>query len=185
MVDDERPLGSGQGEAEVVEFLLHQETGRRLREVAGHPLGGGMRPMGAGEGVGHVDVGQRRQLPGEFGVVPFLLGMEAQVLQKRDVARPHGGGDARRLGADAVAGEGDRTLARTGQRFGHRLQGELGSHLALGPAEMGHHDDPRPLVGQFDEGGDRALDARGVGDLAVLHGYIEVGAHQHPFAGYL
>ena len=59
------------------------------------------------------------------------------------------------------------------------LQRHGGHDLALGPVEMAEHDHPRALFGEFADGGRLALDARGVGHLAVLHRNVQVGAHQH------
>ena len=53
---------------------------------------------------------------------------------------------------------------------------------ALRPAEMGKEDDLAALAGDLVDGRRHALDARGVGHLAVLHRGIEVDAQQDALA---
>ena len=105
---DERPLRVPERLAQVVELLLHQEAGRRLRHEARDPLGRRVGAVRAAERVVHVDVRQRGELLGERGIVLFLGGVEAQVLEQEDAAgrerrRPPGSAG----GPDAVVGEGD------------------------------------------------------------------------------
>jgi hypothetical protein len=60
------------------------------------------------------------------------------------------------------------TAERLGQRLDQRLQGEFRRALALGSAEMRHHDHLGTLADQFLQGGGGTVDARRIGDLAVL-----------------
>jgi hypothetical protein len=46
-----------------------------------------MGAVGAAEGVVDIDLGQSRQLVREAGIVPFLPGVEAEVLEESDAAR--------------------------------------------------------------------------------------------------
>src|SRR3954471_8573968 len=48
---------------------------------------------------------------------------------------------------------------------------------------MRHYRHPRPLSQQRLDGPRQPLDAGRVGDLAVLDRHVQVGAHQHAFAG--
>ena len=57
-----------------------------------------------------------------------------------------------------------------------------GEGPSFGPAEMGEQDDLGALAGQFGDGRRDALDAGGVGDLAVGDGHVEVDPHQHALA---
>jgi hypothetical protein len=50
---------------------------------------------------------------------------------------------------------------------------------------MREDDDPGALVGEFQNRRHDALDARHVGDMAVPHRHVEVGAHQHALASYI
>ena len=44
---------------------------------------------------------------------------------------------------------------------------------------MGEQDHPRAFVCEFDDRRDDLLDAGGIGNLAVMHRHIEVGAQEH------
>jgi hypothetical protein len=55
--------------------------------------------------------------------------------------------------------------------------------LALGAVEVGADDHARAGLGQLADGGHQALDARHVGDAAVLHRQVQVGAQEHALAG--
>ena len=59
------------------------------------------------------------------------------------------------------------------------LRLSLGSRNAVGPAEVAEDDRLAALLGDVAQGRDEPLDARLVGDLALGHGHVEVGAHQH------
>ena len=63
---------------------------------------------------------------------------------------------------------------------GFRLNCGIGP--ALGPAEMRDDDDAAPRCGQVLQPGNQPLQPRRVGDLAVLHRHVEVGAHEHALA---
>ena len=169
--------GFGQG----VQFGLHQTAGGGGQD-AGDGLGRGMGPVRHGKGVVDVEIPQRGQIGGEGGVVGFLFGVEAQVFQHADFAVLHGVYHGPGLGADAVGGEGDLAPQDAGQGVGHGLQTHAGDDLALGPVEMGQHADPGPRRDQIGQGHGGTLKARGVGDLAVLHGHVEVAADQDGFA---
>ena len=139
--------------------------------------------MGAGKGVVDVEIAERRQPGREIGIVLLFFGVEAQVFEHDDVAAGHGRDHGLGLRPYAIRGEGHGAPGRGGQRRGHRTQRHRVHHLALGPAQVRGDHHLGPLVRQFQERRHRAVDARGVGDGAVLHGHVEVGAHQHPLAG--
>jgi hypothetical protein len=118
----------------------------------------------------------------EFGnerrIVLLFLFVEAGVFQAEDVAILH---RRDRLGcrfADAVIGKRNGLPDHLRQRFGDRLQRVLGI-AALRPAEMCEQDDLAALTGDFGDGRRDALQTRGVGDPAVVHGDVEVDAQQH------
>ena len=72
--------------AEILQFLLHQQSGGVHGHELDHAFGGGVRAMRGAEGVVDVDVAQRGEFFGEGRVVLFFLGMEAQVLQQQHFA---------------------------------------------------------------------------------------------------
>ena len=81
------------------------------------------------------------------------------------------------------AAKGDVPAERLGQGPGHRSQRQLGHDLAPGAAHVRHDDDAGAPVQQIVEGRQGLFHAAGLGDLAVLHRHVEIGAHQHPFSG--
>ena len=85
---------------------------------------------------------------------------------------------------DAILGKGDGLAAqRLGQHLRDRAQRHLGHWLAVRAAEMGQHDDLGPAFGKLGDRRSASLDAGGVGDAAVLHRHVEIGAHEHALAG--
>ena len=81
------------------------------------------------------------------GIVLFLAGMKARVLQAENVARVHGGDRALGGLADAVVDELDRPLDGVGDFGGDRLERVFGV-AALRPAEMRQQDHLGALVGE-------------------------------------
>ncbi len=168
--------------AEMLELGLHQPSGR-ARQQAGDRRGRGMGAMRGGEGVVDVEIAERGELAGEGGVVFLLGGVEAQILEQRDLARRQPGDDRLGRRAAAILGEGDRAADRGRERVPHHLQRHAGHDLAVGPAEMGQHHDLGALVEQLLQRRGAALDARRVAHLAVLDRDVEVRAHQDAPAG--
>ena len=70
--------------AEIFQFPVKKETGYR-REIVSHTLGGGVGPVGRAEGIVDEYVGEVGEGGGEFGVVGFLSGVEAEVFEEEDV----------------------------------------------------------------------------------------------------
>jgi hypothetical protein len=167
----------------VVQLLLHQKAGRRLRHEARDPLRRGVRAVGAAEGVVDVEIGQRRQLLGEARIVLFFFGVEAQVLQQQHAARRQRRHRLLRRRAHAVLGEGHRRAQQRRQRIGHRAQAHLRDALAVGASQVGHQDHLGALLAQVIDGRQRLLDALVALHLAVLEGDVEVDAHDDALAG--
>ena len=118
----------------------------------------------------------------EGRIVLFLAGVEAGILQQQNVAGLQAADRRLCRLADAVLGEGDGPADRLGDFVRQRRQ-RLLRIAALRPAEMRQQDDLAALVGDLGDGRRHALDARGVGDLAVLHRHVEIDAQQHALAG--
>ena len=76
--------------AEVVELLLHEETGHRRREVLGDAGGAGVRAMRRAERVVHVEVAELGERAGQALVVRLLTAEKARVLEQQD-SRPASG----------------------------------------------------------------------------------------------
>ena len=68
------------------DLLFHQQAGDRGQEVR-DAFGRGVRAVRRAEGVVDEHVAQAGQLAGEAGVVGFLFGVKAHVLEQHDVAR--------------------------------------------------------------------------------------------------
>ncbi len=179
---DDRVRWVFEGGAERLQFGLHVLPRRRRQEVR-QRRDRGVRAVRRRERVIDIEVAERRQLLREAGVVLFLLRVEAQVFQQRHLAGVQCGDDARRLGADAVAGEMHRPAAdRPAQRLDQGPQ-RLRRIGALRAAEMRHHDDLGAAADERLDGRREALDAGRVGHLAVPDRYVQIGAQQHPLAG--
>ena len=133
------------------------------------------------EGVVDVDVAELRQRLRETAVVLLLAGVEAGVLEQKDIAFLHGRDRLRRRFADAILGEGHRAPEHVRQGCSDRLQGLL-RVAPLRPAEMGQEDDLAALVGDLLDGRDHALEAGPVGDAPVLHRHVEVDADEDALA---
>ena len=181
---DDGGEGAGRGgdeRAEVAHLLLQQEAGDG-GEVGGNARGRGVGAVGRAEGV--VDVQARE--PGEGGgegvVVGLLLGVEAQVLEERHLARGEGSGDVLGGTADAVLGEGDVLPKKLGQSLSDGREAEIGAALAPGATEVGTDEHGRAVLGQVADGGERLADAGVVGDGASIKGHVEVGAQEDPLA---
>ena len=99
---DERTLGVGERFAKIAQLLLHQQAGRRLWHQPRDGLDGGVRAMRGAERVVDIDIGERRQRSCKRGIVLFLFGVKAKILEqdeargRRVLHRPLG------VGPDAV-----------------------------------------------------------------------------------
>ena len=178
-------LGEGGGLGE------HQGAGR-VRQQPGHVVDAGLLAVHHSEPVADEEVGEGGQLFGESEPLRVVLAglgcLEPQVLQQRHVAVLQGGhGPAGRL-PDHVVGEGDRPAQQLGQPLGNRAQRQLRPALALGTAQVGHHDHPGAAVGEGADRADTGPDAAVVGDdagavRAVGQRHVQVRADQHPAPG--
>ncbi len=133
------------------------------------------------KGVVDPEVAELCQFGDKGRIVLFFLFMETGVFQAEDIAVLHRGDGLLRDVADAILGESDGLVDELRQCRRDRLQRFLGI-APLGPAEMREQDDLAALAGNFGDGGRDALEPRGVGDAAILHGNIEIDAQQHALA---
>ncbi len=147
-------------------------------------LGRGMRAVRGRKRVIDPDVAEFCQLSGEGWIVLFFLFMEAGIFQAQDIAILHCRNGLGRHVADAFPGKRHRLLDHLRQRGRDRLERIFGV-TPLGATEMREQDDLAALAGNFRDGRGDALEPRGVADLAVLHGNVEVDAQQHAFALYV
>ena len=145
-------------------------------------FGAGMGAVGGGERVVDEDVGQFRQIGGEGGIVLFLAGVEAGVLQHQDIAARQQFDGLFGGGAGAVLDEADSLAQDLTERGGHGGEGHFGDPFALGAVEMAADDDLGPLLRQFPDSGGEPLDPGQVADLAVPYRNIEIGAEQDALA---
>ena len=83
---DERLLGVLQGPAQILQFLFHEQSGGGFLHELGDADGGGVGAMRRAEGIVDVEVGELGELPGEFLVVVFFFGVEAQVFEQQRLA---------------------------------------------------------------------------------------------------
>ena len=138
------------------------------------------------EGVVDIDVAQRRELVDEGRVVLLLLLVEAEVLQQQHVARlqraapPSSASGPMQSSAKAT---GLPSALASGSTRG--LSDISGTRLPSGRPKWLSTITLAPLAASSRERRRGALDARGVGHLAVLHRHVEVDAHQHALAGHV
>ncbi len=181
--------------AQEVELLLHEVAGRALLERdAGHRAVG---PVGGAEGVVHEHVAE----PGERGAeglhglgvgldrrpvlllhLPFLLDVEAEILEEGDLARREGRAGTLDLGSDAVGLEPHRLSEELRELLRHRLERVLRDLLPVRSAQVAHEHQARALAEHVLDGGQRGAQALVVLHLAVLHRHVEVHAHDHALA---
>ena len=172
-----RPLGIAERLVEMGEFLLHRAPGRGRQQMR-DAFGRRVRAMRGAERVVDEDVAEFGDLLREGRIVLLFAGMEARVLQKKDIAVLQLRDGRFRDVADAIVRERDRTPNGLRQRRRDRLQRHGRHDLALRPVEVGQHDHARALFRQLADRGRLAVDAQRVGDLAVLHRHVQVGADE-------
>ena len=107
----------GGGHAEILQFLLHEESGGGLRDVLDHALGGSVGAMGGAEGVVDVEIAEGGEFLGEGGIVLLLFGVEAQIFEEEDFAG--GGFHGLDFGADAIGRHLDRPIEQLLQPRGY------------------------------------------------------------------
>src|SRR5690606_2769440 len=86
--------------------------------------------------------------------------------------------------SDAVGSETDFLAEDRAGGTRNRREGEFIRGLAFRPTEMGKQDHLCSLVGKLPDRRHDTLDASGVSDLPILHGHIEIDAHQNALARY-
>ena len=165
------------------DLALHQQPGVGRQEL-GDPDGRGVGAVGRPEGVVDVDVRVRRQLLGELRVVLLLLGVEAQVLEEEELARPES--LDRILGADAQRVAGHRDVAP--EQLGQTLRRRAAGGGRPGPCRRAGRGGSRgrrarPAPRRWTDRRQGGPDARVVGDLAVLERDVEVDADEDTLAG--
>ena len=111
-----------------------------------------------------------------------LFLVEAGVLKHQHFAGLEGGGLVG--GLEAVGREGHGLVQALGEILGDGLERELGLvALALRTAQVAHQHQRAAVVEHVLDGGQGALNAGVVLDDAILHGHVEIHAHDHALAG--
>ena len=140
------------------------------------------------EAVGDVDVGERGELVGELGrrsasslaVSPALKRRFSSSTTSPSPGRVDGG---LRALADRVGRERHVAAEQLAEAGGDGGQGVLVLGRALGPAEVGAHDDAGARLGQGRDRRDGGPDAAVVGDRAIaVERHVEVGPDQDALA---
>ena len=144
-----------------------------------------MSPVSGAERIVHIDVRHGSQLLGESGIVLLLFLVEADVLEKHDLAGLQSRGFGLGVLADDVGSHDDIHAQQLRQPHGHRSQGVFHVELALGTAQVRAGNDGSAIVQQVFQGLDGFPDALVVGDFAVGQRNVEVAAYQDLFALYV
>ncbi|EGE56036.1 hypothetical protein RHECNPAF_770084 [Rhizobium etli CNPAF512] len=152
------------------------------RQVMGKALGRGMGAVSGGEGVVDINIAVGGKRLGEVGIVLFLAFVEARVFQKQDITVIHRGDG----GGGGLAGAVGRRRHGVIEHFldggGNQRQRQIRRRAVLRSAEMGEQDHLGALLGQFEDRRRHTLDARRIGDLAILDRNVEVDADEHALA---
>jgi hypothetical protein len=172
-----RPRRVAQRPVQVLQLRLHGQAGIG-GQAPRHALGGGVGPVGGGEGVVDIEVAEARQPPHERRVVRLFARVVAQVLQQNHPAVGQGGHVGLGLGADAVSGEGHRHLQQLRQGLDDGRQAHPRDTLALGPVEMGDQHHLGAALAQIADGRRGRPQPAVVGHPASGHRHVEVDAHQ-------
>ena len=151
------------------------------RQFVTKALGRSVSAVRGRKGVIDPDVAQLGERGDERRIVFLFAGVEAGVLETKDVAGLHRGDRALRRFADAVVGKFHRPLDDTSNFGGDRLQRLLWV-APLRPAEMRKQNDLAALVGDFSDRRCGALNAGRVGDDTILYRHVEIDAYQDALA---
>ena len=128
------------------------------------------------ERVVHIEIAERREHLRKLRIVFLLAGPKPGVLDEGDAATrqpPCCGYTGRRIGNEL-----DRRAEQFLQVADNLLERVLGIGAALRPAQVREQHDPRALLAQVLNRGERRAQPRVVGDLAVLERDVEVHPHQ-------
>ena len=168
---------------ERLELRLHQPPGGGGQQMR-QRLGRGMRAMRRGEGVVDVEIAERRELPREAGIVASPRRMEAEILQQRHVAGARARDDhaLRRGPTQSSAKATGRPPSASASGAASGFSESAGSGLPLGRPKCDITTTSGAALGAARDGRREPLDAGRVGDRAVLHRHVEIGAQQHAFA---
>ena len=170
--------------AEVLQLLLHQQAGRRLRQVVRDAFDRRVRAMRRAERIVRRRRPRATRAPRELRIVLFLFRVEAEVLEQHDAAaRRCASSTACCAGvADAVVGEHDRPAEQLGEAIatGRRLNSGVG--LPFGRPRWLARMTVAPCSSAYWIVGSDDWIARVVADDAVLERDVEVDADEDPLA---
>ncbi len=153
--------------------------GQYMRDAFGRSV----RSMRGCKCVVHVEVAERRQRPGERGIVALFAGMEADVFEQQHVAVAHLRDCAFGIRTDAVVRERHRNAEPLGERRRDRGQRILrGSTLPSGRPRCESTIVRAPRSCSQRNVGNSGVDASVVGDRAAVDRYVEILTNQYAFS---
>ena len=174
--------------------LVPHQVARGVREQPGQVVDRGVLAVHGAEPVAHVQLAEAGQPLGEgaaLGVVlAGLRGLEAHVLQHRDVLVTQAERGLLGRGPGHVGGERDGPAEQFAQPRRHRPQRRAARRPlleggALGPAEVREDDHPRAPVGELADHRQAGPDPAVVGDLpgaGQVERHVQVRPQQHAAA---
>ena len=165
---DVRPVDVAEQPRQEVDLLGHHEAGALLGDELDHARGRRVGAVRGAERVVDVDVAVRRERARELLVVGLLAGMEAQVLEHRDLAVAQVADDLARAVADRLVGERDVELEQLGEPRGDRLERDSGLAWPSGRPRCEPSTMRAPRSIRWLERRQRGADARVVGDLRAV-----------------
>ncbi len=161
-----------------LQLRLHQPAGMGGQQPA-DALRAGVRPVRGGERVVHEHLGQRGELAGQRRVVRLLAGMVARVLQQQHVAVRNAATAACATGPVLSSAKRTGWPSTSASATAIGASDMCGTRLPFGRSKWLNTITFAPPSASSRMVGDQALDAGQVGDAAVAHRHVEVGAHQH------
>ena len=176
----ERPFGIFQSLAHDGQLFFHQQT-CISGQICRHARSGRMGSMYRTECVGHIDICQRCQLLGKFGVVLLLALFKAQVLQQQNLTGLQRSSLCLCVFPHNVLCENHRLAQQLAQALCHGSQSQAFFPLSLGFAQMGAGNHSRAVVQQILNRGQRGNNALVAGNLSggFVLGHVKVAAQQY------
>src|SRR5262249_62390446 len=141
--------------------------------------------MASAEGIVDVYVAQRRDQLGEIGIALLFTRVEAEILQQQYLAWLQRLRGRFHRGADDLVYLAHRPAEQLTKPFRNAVHRErrILLRIALGPAEVAHHNRAGTGVKNVLDRRQRGLDAAVVGDVTLLiQRHVEIDAHQDALA---
>ncbi len=182
-------IGPGRAGGQLPEHrdLGEDQLAGRVRQQQGRVVDAGVLAVHGAESVAHVPLGERGEAARELTARPVVLaglgGLEADVLQHRDLAAGEAGGAGAGRFTGHVGGQRNRLAEQFREPGRHRRQRgpagrPLGVAVPLRAAQVRADDHLGAAAHQIPQRRQAGPDPPVVGDRRAIHGHVQVGANQ-------